>query len=41
MHFFADIYGYDRELEATLAKGRTYEEAPVKVNSKLPLGDTD
>ena len=41
MHFFADIYGYDRELEATLAKGRPYEEAPVKVNSKLPLGDTD
>jgi murein L,D-transpeptidase YcbB/YkuD len=41
MHFFADIYGYDRELEAELAKGRPYEEAPVKVNSKLPLGDTD
>ncbi len=41
MHFFADIYGYDKELEAALAKGRPYEEAPVKVNSKLPLGDTD
>jgi len=41
MHFFNDIYGYDKELEKALAKGRPYEEAPVKVNSKLPLGDTD
>jgi murein L,D-transpeptidase YcbB/YkuD len=41
MHFFNDIYGYDKQLEAALAKGRPYEEAPVKVNSKLPLGDTD
>jgi len=40
-HFFNDIYGYDKQLEAALAKGRPYEEAPVKVNSKLPLGDTD
>ncbi len=41
MHFFNDIYGYDKELEAALAKGRPYEEAPVKVNSKLPPGSTD
>jgi murein L,D-transpeptidase YcbB/YkuD len=40
-HFFNDIYGYDKELEAALAKGRPYEEAPVKVNSKLPPGSTD
>ena len=41
MHFFNDIYGYDKELETALAKGRPYEEAPVKVNSKLPPGSTD
>ena len=41
MHFFDDIYGYDKELEAALAKGRPYERAPVKVNPKLTPGETE
>jgi len=41
VHFFNDIYGYDKELEAALAKGRPYERAPVKVNPKLTPGETE
>ena len=41
MHFFDDIYGYDKQLDAALAKGRPYEKAPVKVNPHLPPGGTD
>jgi murein L,D-transpeptidase YcbB/YkuD len=41
MHFFNDIYGYDKELEAALAKGRPYERAPMKINPKLTPGETE
>jgi murein L,D-transpeptidase YcbB/YkuD len=41
MHFFNDIYGYDQQLEAALAKGRPYEQAPIKINPKLTPGETE
>jgi len=41
VHFFDDIYGYDKELEAALAKGMPYEQAPVKINPKLTPGETE
>ena len=41
VHFFDDIYGYDKELEAALAKGRPYERASVKVNPQLTPGETE
>jgi murein L,D-transpeptidase YcbB/YkuD len=41
MHFFSDVYGYDKELEAALAKGRPYERAPMKINPKLTPGETE
>jgi murein L,D-transpeptidase YcbB/YkuD len=41
MHFFNDIYGYDRDLEAALAKGRPYERAEMKINPKLVPGETE
>ena len=41
VHFFADIYGYDQQLEAALAKGRPYEKTPVKINPKLVPGETE
>jgi murein L,D-transpeptidase YcbB/YkuD len=40
-HFYDDIYGYDKELEAALAKGRPYERAPAKINPKLTPGETE
>jgi murein L,D-transpeptidase YcbB/YkuD len=40
-HFFNDIYGYDKDLEAALAKGRPYERAEMKVNPKLVPGETE
>jgi len=41
MHFFDDIYEYDKQLESALAKGRPYKKDSVKVNPQLPPGDTD
>jgi murein L,D-transpeptidase YcbB/YkuD len=41
VRFFDDIYGYDKELEAALAKGRPLERGPVKVNPKLTPGETE
>jgi murein L,D-transpeptidase YcbB/YkuD len=41
MHFFADIYGYDQQLENALAKSRPYAEQPVKINPKLIPGETE
>jgi murein L,D-transpeptidase YcbB/YkuD len=41
MHFFDDIYGYDKTLGDLLAKGMPYPADAVKVNSKLPPGSTD
>ncbi len=39
MHFFDDIYGYDKQLDAALAKGRPYKKDPVKVNPSATLGE--
>ena len=41
MHFFDDMYGYNKDLEDALAKGRPYSQAVVKINPKLTAGDTD
>ncbi len=41
VHFFDDIYGYDKELDAALAKGMPYNQAPVKINPKLTPGETE
>ena len=41
VHFFDDIYGYDQQLEAALAKGRPYEKASQKINPKLTPGETE
>jgi murein L,D-transpeptidase YcbB/YkuD len=40
-HFFNDLYGYDKDLNAALAKGRPYERAEVKINPKLVAGETE
>ena len=32
VHFFDDLYGYDKELDAVLAKGRPYPSAQQKVD---------
>jgi murein L,D-transpeptidase YcbB/YkuD len=40
-HFFDDVYGYDKQLEDALAKGRPYERAPIKINTKLVPGETE
>ena len=43
VHFFDDIYHYDKQLENVLAKGRPYPEEQVKVNPNAVTtpGDTD
>ncbi|AEU34574.1 L,D-transpeptidase family protein [Granulicella mallensis] len=41
IHFFSDLYGYDKALEAALDKGMPYESAPVKINPKLVPGETE
>ena len=41
IHFFNDLYGYDQQLNAALAKGRPYAQAPVKINPKLTPGETE
>ncbi|HEV2575862.1 MAG TPA: L,D-transpeptidase family protein [Acidobacteriaceae bacterium] len=41
MHFFNDIYGYDKQLEAALAAGRPYKQETVKINPKLTPGETE
>ena len=41
VHFFDDIYGYDKMLEAVLAKGMPYPTGQKKVNPKTTPGDTD
>jgi murein L,D-transpeptidase YcbB/YkuD len=40
MHFFDDIYGYDKQLDDALAKGRPYKKDPVKVNPHATPGET-
>ena len=41
VHFFDDVYGYDKQLEDALAKPRPYDTAPHKINPKLAPGETD
>jgi len=41
MHFFDDLYGYDKGLEAALAKGRPYDRSELKVNTTLTPGETE
>ncbi|MGI4827981.1 MAG: L,D-transpeptidase family protein [Janthinobacterium lividum] len=41
MHFFSDMYGYDKDLEASLAKPRPYDQKTVKINPKLTAGETE
>jgi L,D-transpeptidase YcbB len=41
VHFFDDIYGYDKELEDALTKGRPFARGAVKVNPKLTPGETE
>ncbi len=40
-HFFNDIYGYDKDLDAALAKGRPYPQEPAKINPTLVAGETE
>jgi murein L,D-transpeptidase YcbB/YkuD len=40
-HFFNDLYGYDKDLNAALAKGRPYERAEMKINPQLVAGETE
>ena len=39
--FFADIYGYDQQLETALAKGRPYIKTELKINPQLTPGETE
>ena len=41
VHFFDDIYGYDKRLETVLAKGMPYPSAQEKVNPKASPEGTD
>ena len=43
VHFFDDVYNYDKQLEDVLAKGRPYPSQQVKVNPNALTtpGDTD
>ncbi len=41
VHFFDDIYGYDQQLNAALAKGMPYTKGPGKINSPLTPGETE
>ena len=41
VHFFNDIYGYDKGLEDALAKPRPYSRETVKINPKLTPGETE
>ena len=41
IHFFSDLYGYDKALDAALDKGIPYESAPKKINPTLVPGETE
>ena len=41
IHFFDDLYGYDKDLEAALAKGRPYEHAETPIHTMLAPGETE
>jgi murein L,D-transpeptidase YcbB/YkuD len=40
IHFFDDVYGYDKQLEDILDKGMPDPSAPAKINPKLTPGET-
>jgi murein L,D-transpeptidase YcbB/YkuD len=40
VHFFDDIYNYDKQLEDILSKGMPYPGTTQKVNPKTQPGDT-
>jgi len=40
-HFFDDIYGYDAQLQAVLAKGMPYPTRPEPTAAKTAPGDTE
>lgn len=40
MHFYDDLYGYDKDLQTELSKPRPYDRKPVKINPKLTPGET-
>ncbi len=40
IHFFDDVYGYDKQLLQFLDKGMPYPSSPAKVNPKVPPGET-
>ncbi len=41
LHFFDDIYGYDKQLDDLLAKGMPYPSQPVKINPNANLAADD
>ena len=41
VHFFNDVYGYDQQLMAALAKGIPYPQQTQKINPKLTPGETE
>jgi murein L,D-transpeptidase YcbB/YkuD len=41
VHFFDDIYGYDRQLNQALAQPRPYDKSEHKINPKLTPGETE
>ncbi len=41
VHFFDDVYGYDKDLLAALQKGIPYAQNTVKINPKLIPGETE
>lgn len=41
VHFFDDVYGYDKQLAEALAKPRPYDKAPHKIDPKLIAGETE
>ena len=41
MHFFTDMYGYDKSMEDALAKPRPYDQKTAKINPHMAAGGTE
>ena len=41
LHFFDDMYGYDKSMEDALAKPRPYDQKPAKINPHMAAGGTE
>lgn len=41
VHFFDDVYGYDKQLQDALDKGLPYAQKTAKINPKLAPGETE